>query len=158
MSGSRIYQHYEKPFPMTSGDPHAESLSPWLKSLNQHHSPVGDAFFARSNVERIQRWIAEAVKRLTGYTIDASAQSTEDLGQIMREIYYAEANSSPMSVADEVRRLDFEVLSEAVPIVSGNLVGYLAYLRDASRIATPLPRGVATNIKASRQLQPKPWL
>ena len=151
-----VYNNQERPFPLTNGDPYHESVHPMLKSLHQKNSPVGDAFFTSSNTERIQVLLRQAIRRLTGYRIDR--QSVEQLMWIMRNVYYTEHNSQPMSIKDEVERLNTMVVSEAVPIVSSALAGFLAYLRDASQIAPPVARGLNTSIKGTRQLQSKAWL
>lgn len=151
-----VYNNAERPYPLTYGDPHAESVHPMLKSLNQRNSPLGDAFFSQDNQELLQRMLREAVRRKTGYLIDR--QSPEELMIVMRSVYAGEANNRPMSLQDEVRRLNYLVVSECLTVVSSSLAAYLAYLRDASRIKTPIPRGVNTSIKGSRQLQPQAWV
>lgn len=151
-----VYQNYERPFPLTQGNPYVESRHPMLRALNLQNSPVGDAFFAEQNVEVIQKLLRQAIYKLTGYLIDR--QSPEQLGFIMQNVFFTEHNSQPMSLPDEVRRLNLIVVSEAVPPVSSSLVAYLAYLRDASRLKTPIPRAINTSIKGSRQLAPNSWI
>lgn len=153
---TNVYQNYERPFPLTVGDPHAESRSPWLKVLTHQSNPVGDAFFAQTNMDRIQRMLQQAVRDKTGYVIDK--QSPEQLGFIMQHIYSDHANSQPMSIDDEITRLDILVINEAFPMVTSALAAYLAYLRDASRIKEPIPRGLNTSIRGTRQLTPHPWV
>ena len=151
-----VYQNYERPFAMTAGDPFAESVNPMLRSLNQGNSAVGDAFFSPRNVETIQRLLRQAIRQTTGYLIDR--QSSEQLAYLMRSVYGTESNSSPMSLSDEIRRLNLIVVSEATPIIASALAAYLAYIRDASRLKTPLPRGVSTGIKGTRQLSSNSWI
>ena len=117
------------------------------QSMNQCASPLSAAFFSRENINALQIQLRNRVRCKSGYTIDR--QSDETMLIIMRAIYaiHTQNVATPAAVAAEVTRINELVLAEIVPMALGNLAAYLGYIRDASSLPAPLPRGVNTSRK-----------
>lgn len=68
----------------------------------------------------------------------------------MRYIFIEHASHSEQNVTAEVRRLNDLVVRETLPNIVSNLAQYLAYLRDASKLPEPLPRGLQTSMRGTK--------
>ena len=108
-------------------------------------SPLTKAYFSRDNLDVVQRTLAGEVARLTGFRIDR--QDDTQMLIVMRGIFLDHAKNAPRDVAAEVRRLNAGVVSTLIDQVVSGITARLSYLRDASRMRTPIPRGSATSIK-----------
>lgn len=148
------YNNFEVPFSVTSMAPPnrlEDGLACVLRSLNQGTSPLLQAFFSIENVDVIQNKLRAAIQQKTGYAIDR--QSDTDLTVIMRKVYAEHASNVSENVATEVARLNDIVLGVVVPMVATGVAGYLAYLKDASRLPEPLPRGAQTSVKGTKTFE-----
>lgn len=145
------FTNAEAPFPLASQEgftPLADNLNGIARTLNQPRSPLMDAFFSARNIDVLQNRLRATIQKQTGYAI--GRQSETDLVVIMRRVYVEHASNLVDGVEAEVRRLDDIVLRTVVPMVASGVAGYLAYLRDASRMPEPLPRGVQTSVKGTK--------
>lgn len=121
-----------------------------MRALNQPRTPLLEAFFSVENMDVIQNRLRATIQKQTGYAIDR--QSDTDLTIIMRKVFAEQAqHQTPPST--EVPRLNNIVLGVVVPMVASGIAGYLAYLRDASRIPDPLPRGIQTSVKGTKSYE-----
>ena len=141
-----VYDIYEAPFALTDRTrPSQEAATGLQRSTHLQATPLSAAFFAQANIDALQARLRGIIHEKTGYTIDR--QSDEQLLIVMRYVYVQSARH--VGGAREVRRLNELVLVEIVPQVGSGLAQYLAYLRDASQMYTPLPRGQATSLKGT---------
>lgn len=148
--GPSVYDIYEAPFALTDATKAGEQARVGLlRSTHLQASPLSDAFFSAQNVEHLQTRLRDVILEKTGYAIDR--QSDEQLLIVMRYVFMQSARHEGGS--REVRRLNELVLVEIVPQVGSSLAQYLAYLRDASQMYTPLKRGQATSLKGTRQTE-----
>lgn len=149
-----MYNNFEAPFSMVSQAPSNElesMLTAVLRSLNQPLTPLIQAFFSIENMDVLQNRLRVTIQKQTGYGI--TRQSDAHLTIIMRKVYAEYATNSSDNMAAEIRRLNDMVLSIAVPMVASGVAAHLAYIKDASRIPDPLPRGVQTSIKGTKTYQ-----
>lgn len=147
------YTNAERPFTMVSREalPALEDrLAGVVRTLNQPRTPLLEAFFAIENVDILQNRLRATIQKQTGYTVDR--QSDTDLIVIMRKAF-AEHAQHQAPVQPEVGRLNDIVLGVVVPMVATGVAAYLAYLRDASRIPDPLPRGIQTSVKGTKSYE-----
>lgn len=148
------YSNFEVPFNTASTEPTQrleDRVEGVRRSLYQPRTPLLEAFFRIENMDVIQNRLRATIQKQTGYMIDR--QSDEHLTTIMRKVYLDHASNTMTEVDKEVRRLNDIVLSITVPMVASGVAGYLAYLRDASRLPEPMPRGVQTSVKGTRSLE-----
>lgn len=142
-----VYDIAEAPFALFGGSATPEDR--WVSMTRSTHlqaNDVGRAFFSDDNVDALQRRLRDEIRARTGMVIDR--QSDEQLLIVMRYVYMQSARN--VGGAGEVRRLNDLVLREIVPQVGAGLAQYMAYLRDASTIAQPIPRGLATSVKGTK--------
>lgn len=148
-----VYDNQEVPFTTsTQGGQRLESLvKAMTRSLHLQETALSAAFFSPANVDAIQVLVRDLIKRRTSYTIDR--QSDDSMLAIMRHVYVRDSKNVVSDVRGEVRRLNALVLQEAAPVVAAGMAQYLAYIRDASGIPTPLPRAQQTSIKGSKSTE-----
>ena len=146
------FTNFEVPFSLMSQAPATQledALAPILRSLNQPRTPLNETFFGIMNLDVIQNRLRASIQKQTGYAIDR--QSDTDLTVIMRKVYAEQAaHAQDGNVQAEVNRLNDMVLHVAVPMVASGVAGYLAYLKDASRLPEPIPRGTQTSVKGTK--------
>ncbi len=116
--------------------------------MQQCPSDVSTKFLSHQNVNVIQKRLALAVKARTGYAI--SRQSDVELMSIMQSVHEAFSNNT--GGAKEVSRLNDIVLDIVVDQVVAGIEAYFNYLKDASTLPEPLPRGTFASIKGERML------
>jgi len=142
-----VYDIPEAPFTLYDAVPTAETRFASLqRSTHQQASDLSQRFFSEDNIEYLQRRLRDEIRKRTGYVIDR--QSDEQLLIVMRYVFMQSARN--VGGQREVQRLDELVLREIVPQVGSGLAQYLAYLKDASTLPTPIPRGQATSIKGTK--------
>lgn len=148
-----VYNNVEQPFPnRTDGGQRLESLvRSMTRSMHLQETPLSAAFFNGANVDAIQVLMRDLIKRRTTHSIDR--QSDDSLLAIMRYVYVRDSKNITDDIRGEVRRLNNLVVAEAAPIVASGMAQHLAYLRDASEIAPPLPRAQQTSIKGSKTVE-----
>lgn len=151
------YNNAEVPFSAASQARPAgleDPLACVTRSLNQPATPLLAAFFNVTNIDIIQNTLRAIILQKTRYVIDR--QSDTDLVVIMRKVYAEHASNAArgaVSVRDEVMRLNDIVLGIAVPMVASGVTAYLNYIRDASRLPEPLPRGTQTSVKGTKTFE-----
>lgn len=148
------FTNVEQPFSMSSRGSSVQLEDPLagvFRSLNQPRTPLATAFFRVENRDVVQNRLRATIQQQTGHAIDQ--QSDADLQVIMRKVYADHASNVAEDVAAEVRRLNDLVLRVVVPMVASGVAAYLAYLRDASRLPDPLPRGVHTSVKGTKTFE-----
>lgn len=142
-----VYDMQELPFTLYDAinTPESRTVS-MTRSTHKQASELSQAFFCESNIDYLQRRLQAEIRKRTGYAIDR--QSEEQLLIVMRYVYMQ--SSRNVGGRAEVQRLNELVLREIVPQVGAGLAQYLGYLRDASTLPTPIPRGQATSLKGTK--------
>lgn len=115
------------------------------KTLYMAKTPLIEAFFSTQNLDRVQAMLVAEVKRLTKLQI--SRQSDEEVLIVMRAIFADHATHNPRDLGAEVERLNRGVIGATIDGVISGITARLAYIRDASRMRTPIDRGAATSTK-----------
>lgn len=119
-----------------------------LRSIREIPTSLNLTFFSQANVDRVQALLRDAIRERTGYGIDR--QNDEAVLTVLRNVYVRAStrdSSSEQAVRAEVERLNGLVLRELVPVVGSALRQYLGYIKDASTLQEPLPRGQSTSIR-----------
>lgn len=148
------YSNFEVPFSAVSQAPSAQledRLACITRSLNQPRTPLLEAFFGVPNMDVLQNRLRATIQQQAGYAIDR--QSDTDLLVIMRKVFAEHASNVQQNLPAEVKRMNDIVLGVAVPMVATGVAGYLAYLRDASRLPEPLARGAQTSVKGTKTFE-----
>lgn len=142
--------NFGKPFPFTNTRPgnlaFGEDLAERMaKTLYLAKTPLIEAFFSTRNLDRVQAMLVAEVKRLTKLQI--SRQSDQEVLIVMRAIFADHATHNPRDLGAEVERLNRGVIGATIDGVISGITARLAYIRDASRMRTPIDRGAATSTK-----------
>ena len=147
MSVSRPYSLYATTAGAYGGATPESMTAAMRRSIREPATPLNVSFFGPKNVDALQREIQVIISEKLGVAIDR--QSDEQLLIAMRSVYalYAAQNGSP---AHETQRLNGIVLGEVLPIIAGNVRQYLTYLKDASTLPEPIPRGLQTSVKGDK--------
>lgn len=132
----------------TGAVPLEAKVNTMLRGIREDPNPLNMAFFGTSNIDALQGRIVSVIKQKTGMTI--GRQSDDELLVVMRNVYMSAGALRSGNVSREVSRLNEQVLRIAVPNVGAGLAAYLGYVRDASRLPEPLPRGEQTSIKGEK--------
>ena len=148
---SKPFRLFEEAAPGSNLEFRETQESTMSKTAGILESPLTKAYFSRSNLDLVQRTLADEVARLTGFRIDR--QDDTQMLIVMRALYLDHAKNAPRDVQAEVRRLNAGVVSSLIDQVISGITARLSYLRDASRMRTPIPRGSATSIKGIAPLQ-----
>lgn len=142
-----VYDMYEAPFKLTESSVRgAEVATDLQRSTHLQATELSAAFFAPRNLDALQARLRDIIRDQTGLVIDR--QSDEQLLIVMRYVFMQSARHEGGS--REVARLNELVLAEIVPQVGAGLAQYLDYLRDASQMYVPMPRGQATSLKGTK--------
>lgn len=144
---TNVADMYEEPFALASSLPVGEDASVGLvRSTHLQPTETAAMFFSRKNIDRVQALLRRRIKDSMGVSIDR--QSDEQLQIVMRYVYMQ--SSANTGGEAEVARLNGLVLAEIAPQVAAGLAQYAGYLRDASRLPEPIPRGEATSIRGTK--------
>jgi hypothetical protein len=152
-----VYRNNARPFRLIDNSPGNVTFSEDLaermaKSLYMNPSALIRAFFSRENLEVVQKSLAHEVYRLTGFRIERQADET--ILTVMRAIFADHGINQPRDVANEVLRLNRGTVAAITDNVISNITAHLSYLRDASRLRTPMERGAATSTKGVKTTLP----
>ena len=107
---------------------------------NLEQSAVNTILFSEMNMKVLQDAIEYGVYQRTGILV--GKQSPNELMIIVRSIMYQYANfqTSPESVLEEVKRLNVKILLYCIDNVSSNALQRQQYLRDLEKLPTPIDR------------------
>lgn len=127
-----------------------------LSGNDWEENMLSRVFFSAENMQIIQNGLRAGVYTMSKRELVIPPQNTDQLKIIMRSIYFQFAEHRLENVKGQVERLNNIVLSEIVPKVYGEAVGYLKYMQDQSTLVVPmeLPLRHDRNYK---QLELKPW-
>ncbi len=119
--------------------------------MNKLKSELSRTYYSSSNVEYIQKTIADSVKENTGYKI--GRQDDADLFNLMRKVYTDYMVVDNDNIIQQVNEMNKVVVSSATRTISSGIIQNLIYLRDISTIPIPpqAPRNTSTyGLKLSR--------
>jgi len=111
-----------------------------LKGI-QNDSELARLYFSDTNMKRLQRMIKQAVfERTNGqFRLDVD-QEQRDLLIMMRSVYLEQARFLPNSIVRQCKKLNAEVVKEALPGILTEIRQYYGYLREINKPLTPIPR------------------
>ena len=120
---------------------------------NWEHTPLSDAYFSRTNAQRIQKEITREVYRRSGpkkYQIDD--QDVDELKMIMRGMYLQYAKNNPFNIEGQIHDLNKLVVDWAVPRIISEIDQYQYYLNDISHLPVPLEKPLNMSSAGTKSL------
>lgn len=127
-----------------------------VKHENDLTSAASRLFLSSGNAEALHEAIRYRVYVESGGRHTIGRQSDTELAVVMRSVLLQHGdNDDSRDPVVQVRELNARVLKYCVDNVLSQVEGYVSYVRDASRMPTPMPRGAASSIKGTgeRSLQ-----
>jgi Family of unknown function (DUF5761) len=105
-------------------------------------TPLSTAFKSVMNQERLQFMIRDAVKDLTGYSIDR--QDASDLRALMNRVFTNMAGDQYKDVQGQVARMNAQVVKEATQTISTGVAQHVKFLQEVNVQPVPLPVPLST--------------
>jgi hypothetical protein len=137
---------HQEPYPTVPDVHHHCGFAPAAaSSVHMCEEELLNVFFSPQNTELIQQTIRYRFYELSGYSIDR--QKEEDLIMIMRSVFVTNSRNIPGQVTDQVTALNQKVVDLCLPMIARGVEQFLGYVKDASSLPDPIPRGEATSIK-----------
>ena len=128
-----------------------------LQSI-QTDTPLNQAFFHEKNQRVLQNALRYRIYEKTDRKHIISDQDTTQLQIVMRSIFLQYALNLKTDIAKQVSDLNERVLEYCVPIVYSNLLQYIGYKNDISRLPEPLAHAMNVSAKGSKTLTMFPTL
>jgi hypothetical protein len=126
---------------------------------NWDHTPLSDAFFTRSNANRIQKEIKQEVYRMSGpkkYVIDE--QDVDELKMIMRAMFLQYAKNNPFNIEGQIKELNDLVVKWSAPRIMSEIEQYTYYLNDISHMPVPLAQPMSMSSAGTKSLPFQPQM
>lgn len=120
---------------------------------NWNETTLSRAFFSPENTRTLQTQIKQAVYEKSGekqWVIDD--QSADELQIVMRSIFLQYAKNLEQDIPGQVRELNRLVVEWCEPRISSEIGMYLYYLKDISKLPTPLEHPVLLSSAGSKSL------
>ena len=120
---------------------------------NWEHTALSDAFFSRTNAQRIQKAITSEVYRRSGpkkFKIDD--QDVDELKMIMRGMYLQYAKNNPFNIDGQIQDLNKLVIEWAAPRIISEIEQYQCYLNDISHLPIPLEKPLSMSSAGTKSL------
>jgi len=116
-------------------------------------TPLGELYFSRENMNRIQNKIKKEVFiRTKGKYVLNVAQSESDLLIVMRAVYISSAMHEPYRLVHQVKVLNHLTVERIVPDMISMIKQEEQYLYDISHPINPIALPVNINNKGTRAL------
>lgn len=126
---------------------------------NWDHTALSDAFFTRTNVNKIQNAIRQEVYNMSGpkkYVIDD--QDVDELKMIMRAMYLQYSKNNTFNVEGQINELNKLVIDWSAPRIMSEIEAYNYYLNDISHLPIPLEQPMNMSSAGTRSLPFQPLM
>ena len=126
---------------------------------NWDHTALSDAFFTRTNANKIQAEIRKEVYRMSGpkkYVIDD--QDVDELKMVMRAMYLQYAKNNPFNIEGQINELNDVVIKWSAPRIMSEIEAYNYYLNDISHLPVPLPQPMSMSSAGTKSLPFQPMM
>jgi hypothetical protein len=119
----------------------------------QVRTPLSDAFFSNSNMNRLQEQLIHGVYVSSGGKYKIGKQSNTELQVIMRAMYLQYAKNLSYDIAKQVNELNRYVVEFCLPKVISEIKQYLFYINDIQRLPAQIPHPVNVSSAGTRTLK-----
>jgi len=126
---------------------------------NWDHTALSDAFFTRTNVNRIQDAIRKEVYRMSGpkkYVIDD--QDVDEIKMIMRAMYLQYGKNNRFNIDGQINDLNDLVVKWSAPRIMSEIEQYNYYLNDISHLPVPLAQPMSMSSAGTKSLPFQPMM
>ena len=126
---------------------------------NWAETPMSRAFFGPENMKIIQNAIRRDVydrSKENQWVIDE--QSADELQIVMRSLYLQYAKNLEFDIPGQIRELNKLVVEWCVPRIMSEIGMYDYYLKDISKLPTPLPQPMSMSSAGTKSLSFKTFM
>ena len=113
-------------------------------------TPLNTVFFSPSNIEVLQKGIADQVYAMSGNKYHIDRQSDDDLKIIMRSYYLSFGGNNPNNVAAELQDLNSRVIGFSASKIYPEVDFHMFYLKDLEDFAPPIANPTNANVYGTR--------
>ena len=147
----QLFNLYDK-VPVMTNDTFRDSISNMWEQ-----SPLSIVYFSRENIQILQNGIRAGIYEKTSNQHRIDNQNVDQLKIIMRSIFIEHAKHQKSNIPMQIQELNTIVLNYCIEQIYTELVSYLKYIDDISKMHVPNSRPVMTNESKCKQLEYKPW-
>jgi hypothetical protein len=147
----------EQNFGLFSEKKHPDTYAYVALMGNTEPNLLAKLFFSRKNMQIIQHKVMKDIYERSKNIYKPDYQPETELLIIMRSVYLTYAKNLPNDITKQIAELNEISYQKVVEKVYPQLLSYIAYLRDASQMYTPMevPKNVS-NTGTGNKLLPGP--
>ena len=114
-------------------------------------TPLGQLFYSRANVERLQKKIKKEVFNRTNgkYKLNVD-QNVSDLLIVMRGVYLDDAENNPYQIVHQVKTLNHRTIERIIPDLISGIIQNQNYIEQLDRPIDPIALPVNVNNKGRK--------
>lgn len=147
----QLFNLYDK-IPVMTNDTFRESISNMWEQ-----TPLSFAYFSKENIQILQNGIRAGVYEKTNRQHVIDNQNVDQLKIVMRSVFIEHAKHKKNDIPSQIKELNTIVLNYCIEQVYTELVSYLKYINDITKMHVPINRPEMTNESKCKQLEYKPW-
>jgi Family of unknown function (DUF5761) len=147
-------QNYNNPAFENSGvDNWGSSIHRAILNGTVQSTPIGELFFSRENIRRIQNQIKKEVFiRTNGKYVLEVDQKESDLLVVMRAVFISDSYNSPYKIVHQVKLLNHKTVERIIPDMISVIKMDEKYLYDISNPINPIPLPVNVSKRGLKSL------
>ena len=113
-------------------------------------TPLNEVFFSPSNIEKIQKDIADQVRMMSGGKYTIGPQDEQQLKLIMRSYYLMYSHNNPANVAGELADLNSRVVGYSSGKIYSEVDFHDFYLKDLQQFPDPIANPTNVGVFGTR--------
>jgi len=147
------HRNVREDFMQTENNNNDDTMKNTILTGTISRSPLSNAFFSNSNMQRLQNLLRFAVYKASGNKYIIGNQNNTDLTIIMRAIYLQYAKHLPYQLKEQVSELNNHVINFSLPKVLSEVKQHLYYVNDVQHLPVPLEHPKNLSSAGTRSLR-----
>tara|TARA_B100001142_G_scaffold221972_1_gene220113 strand:- start:3511 stop:3990 length:480 start_codon:yes stop_codon:yes gene_type:complete len=115
---------------------------------------LSNTFFSAENVQILQNAIIAGVYKKSNKKYRIGNQDEDVLKTIMRAMYLQFSKNLDYNIKEQIVELNNHVTKYAIPQIYNEVVGYMKYKQDVSKLSTPIDLPISSYHSNSLELKP----
>lgn len=115
---------------------------------------LSNTFFSAENIKILQNAIIAGVYKKSNNRYKIGYQDEDVLKTIMRAKYLQFSKNLDYNIKEQIIELNKHVTRYAIPQIYNEVIGYMKYKQDVSKLATPMDLPVSSYHSNSLELKP----
>ena len=147
------HRNVREDFMQTENNNNDDTMKNTILTGTISRSPLSNAFFSNSNMQRLQNLLRFAVYKASDNKYVIGNQNNTDLTIIMRAIYLQYAKHLPYQLKEQVSELNNHVINFSLPKVLSEVKQHLYYVNDVQHLPVPLEHPKNLSSAGTRSLR-----